>query len=201
MRIKERGDNVIKNISYSVTKDGTLDGRRRSTGILQNLGAIPAPNTLQESFPPSPQRADGLHQGYPAHLNTTIEDSQKRLFLLLKSDRLKLLDESFTVTDNGYLQRRGRQLSTDELCNALDNAAETMAGSYIAGETMIFELMSESEQKKMINQCFEVTINRAVLTSFIDDDRREEHLRTVASFATLTIALDLFANQSSIDIN
>ena len=115
MRIKERGDNVIKNISCSVTKDGTMDGRRRSTGILQNLGAIPAPNTLQESFPPSPQRADGLHQGYPAHLNTTIEDSQKRLFLLLKSDRLKLLDESFTVTDNGSLQsqRSEQQLSGD----------------------------------------------------------------------------------------
>jgi hypothetical protein len=84
--------------------------------------------------------------------------------------------------------------ATVELCNALDDAATTMAEYYIAGETI---LMSESEQKAMINQCFEVTINRVVLTSFIDDDRREEHLRTVASFATLTIALDLFANQSS----
>ena len=94
-----------------------MDGRRRSTGILQNFGVVPAPNFLQECFPPSPQRADeeGLHQGYPAHLNTTIEDSQKRLFLLLKSDRLKLLDESFTVTDNGSLQsqRSEQQLSGD----------------------------------------------------------------------------------------
>jgi hypothetical protein len=177
-----------------------LDGRRRSTGILQNFvhHFVPAPNSLQERFPPRPQRADeeGLHQGYPAHLNTTIEDSQKRLFLLLKSDRLKLLDESFTVTDNGSLQsqRTGQQLSTVELCKALDDAATTMAEYHIAGETI---LMSESEQKAMINQCFEVTINRAVLTSFIDDDRREEHLGTVASFATLTIALDLFADQSS----
>jgi hypothetical protein len=191
MRIKERGDNVIKNISCSVTKDGTMDGRRRSTGILQNLGAIPAPNSLQERFPPS-------HQGYLAHLNTTIENSQKRLFLLLKSDKLKLLDESFTVTDNGSLQSQttGQQLSTVELCNALDNAAETMAGYYIAGKTF---WMSESEQKAMINQCFEVTITRVVLTSL--DGDWQEHLGTVASFATLTIALDLFGNQSSIDIN
>jgi hypothetical protein len=41
MRIRERTDNVIKNISCSETKgSGTMDGHRRSAGILQNLGVV-----------------------------------------------------------------------------------------------------------------------------------------------------------------
>jgi hypothetical protein len=82
MRIRERTDNFIKNISCSLETKG---GRK------------------------------ACMLGYPAHLNTTIliEDSQKRL--LLKSDRLRLLDESFTVTDNGSLERGGRQLSTVQM--------------------------------------------------------------------------------------
>ncbi|CAB4023754.1 Hypothetical predicted protein [Paramuricea clavata] len=39
-KIRERTDNVIKNISCSETKGGTMDGRRRSAGILQNIGVV-----------------------------------------------------------------------------------------------------------------------------------------------------------------
>jgi hypothetical protein len=211
--IKERKDNVIRNLSYAIKEDGYMDQRRVSNKVWLDLGIITSPNNPNEY--PSPKKVydGGLYNNgdYKAYLCTLEKQSQKELFGKLFADGK--LDND--VDDDGYLVKQdGTKFSNEELCNALDEAAVKFAKQFFVDLTAIDSGVTEStEQMKKLDEmiilCLTTTISRIALAILHPDDifsedghkKWKKHLKLVASFAALTIALDLFGGKSSIPDN
>ena len=211
-RIEERRDNVIKRSSLSETREGNLDRRRVSTETFQNVGITPAPtNQGQNSPSPSKTMDETLHQGltniasddYIEYLSNDEKVCQDKLFTILYSN--KMLDQSLTIPGGGVLQRNGTNLTAVELCNELDRVARLCAAESVDAikEQRATREERNKQLKPIIVSCFHVTLMRISLKSLHGDDilsvndyvKWRKHVWLIASFATLTIALDLFFDQ------
>jgi hypothetical protein len=223
VRFRERKGNVMKSISYSTTTEGYMDRRRCSPNVWRNLGIIPAP---ANAAPPEiaaaaiPERflsPENVNPSFPdgnyiTYLCNTKMDSQKELFRNMKSDQK--LDNDIIIANDGYLRKANLvKFSHVELCNALDEAAKKFVQEFHDNDTANIGLEEKMARmtvlKPMIRFCLSATISRIALTILFPDDIATEnghkkwknYLELIASFATLTIALDLLGDQSCIPDN
>ena len=212
-RINARRDNVIKRSSLSVTRKGNLDRRRAATETIQNAGITPAATSQSQNFPgPSRTMDETLHQGltntasdnYIEYLSDGEKACQDTLFRNLLSD--EKLDQNLRIPGGGVLQRNGRNLTAVELCNELDRVATLYAAESVNAiqEQRPIRQERNTQLKPIIDSCFRVTLMRISLMSLHGDDilsvndydKWKKHVYLIASFATLTIALGLFFDQS-----
>ena len=211
-RIEERRDNVIKRSSLSVTRKGNLDRRRVSTETFQKAEITPAPTDQDQNTPsPSKTKSKGLHEGlthipsqdYTEYLNKEEKERRDELFRKLSSDGK--LDQNLSIPGGGLLQRNNTNLTAVELCNELDRVATLYADESVNAikEQLPTREERNKQLKPIIDSCFRVTLMRISLMSLHGDDilsvnghdERRKHVSLTASFATLTIALDLFSDQ------
>ena len=209
-RIKERRDNVIQRSSLSVTREGNLDRRRASTETFVAAGIVPAPENQDQNFP-GPQRIidENLHEGltrtpsedYTQYLIREEKDCQDKLFQILLPQEGKL-DPGLSIVSDGVLQRNNRTLTAIELCNELDKVTRMYATESIEVVKQGLEARRRENEKleKLRVPCFIATLKRIFLMTLYEDDifsvrgynQWRKHALLIASFATLTIALDLF---------
>ncbi len=219
-RIECRTDNVIKLISLSVNKDGNMHKGRSSTKLLQKLGIIPAPTTDAQKFP-SPKKTDEeeLHQGltsadgdqqtYIEYVSKTKAESQRNLWEKLEKDG-KLPNLVSDADGNLTKESTAQQLSAVELCDVLDEAAKSFVEEFVESYNVQAPNQEHVERrnklKAIIDPSFRVTVFRIASMTLFDDDiltsvgykEWRKHLWLVASFATLTIALDLYDHGKSL---
>jgi hypothetical protein len=209
-RIRDREEVVSQCISYSITADGYMDERRCSPPIWQDLGIIPAPMGNDNGRHPGPQKVidENRFPGYLLHLEHVRRNSQTVLWNLL--DMWNLLGEGIDVGDNDFLVRNGQPLSGREVCNELDRITSTLVGWHIQGFINNLAPQQPAQLVTMIRNCFTHTISRIALAQLHPYDicnyplgytRWKHHLNLVASFATLTIALDFFGGRNVIPEN
>lgn len=142
--------------------------------------------------------------GYTKYLSKEEKDRQDKLFKMLFSDRK--LDQNLSIPGGGVLQRNNTNLTAVELCNELDKVARLYATEFIHAvrpEQLEAHRTRNEELKKITDTCFRVTLTRIGLMSLYGDNilsvtghnKWRKHVWLIASFATLTIALDLFSEQ------
>ncbi len=219
-RIKSRTENVIQKISLSVNKDGYMHKSRISTTLLQKLCVIPAPTTDAQKFPsPKKTNEEELHQGlistsenlhtYMDYIGETKTGKQQDLWEKLERDG-KL--PNLVSDGHGYLKKKptGPKFSAVELCDVLDEAAKSFVEEFVKSNNVQAQKPEHVERRKeleaIIDSSITVMVFRIASMTLFDDDiltsvgyeKWRKHLWLVASFATLTIALDLYDHDQSL---
>ncbi len=219
-RIKSRTENVIQKISFSVNKDGSMHKGRISTKLLQKLCVIPAPTTDAQKLPsPKKTNEEKFDQGltsarddlqtYKDYIGKTKAEKQQDLWeKLQKYGKLPNL----VSDDHGYLKKKrtGQKLSAVELCDVLDEATKSFVEEFVESKNVQAQNQEHVERrnklKAIIDSCIRVMVFRVASMTLFDDDiltsvgyeKWRKHLWLVASFATLTIALDLYDHDKSL---
>ena len=200
--IKDRRNNAIKHISIRITSNGDIDRRVSSSSAYQLAEIVPA---RQGQNVPSPIKLSTVDStwfnagNYKENLSDEKKKLQKMLFNILFVNNL--LSDNLSC-ENGHLRNMNRILTAAELCHELDRIAQHIhfeIRKMFAPDTPVTARMRDDGTWKNLLSCsLRVTMHRICMMMFYPDDilsrgghnDLDKHAQLIASFATLTIALD-----------
>ena len=186
-KLNSRKQEVMKCVSYSIRDDGCMDDRRCSPKVWQDLGIIPAP--VKEKQYQIPQREAEIHgQQYIDFVNETQQTAKSML--------------------GGFLRRVNVQELPDvELCYVIDNATRFIVQRYMQDGADQRQAPIENP-KRVIQYCLKIAICQIVslmrreqpfdILTDADYIEWKSCLGVIASFAALSIVLDLFDDRNFI---
>ncbi len=143
------------------------------------------------------------------YMGKTKAEKQQDLWEKLQKDG-KLPNLDTDADGNLTKESTAQQLSAVELCDVLDEAAKSFVEKFVESKNVQAQNQEHVERrnklKAIIDSCIRVMVFRVASMTLFDDDiltsvgykKWRKHLWLVASFATLTIALDLYDHDQSL---